>query len=263
MGPLPSASDLLATGRRAMAFGGRAVLDALLPPQCLTCEQPVDGPGRFCVGCFGRTSFIAAPCCEACGLPFGATGQAGADGRCEACRRWPPPWANARAALLYDDQARRLLLPLKHADRPDLARALAAPMVRAGAALLARADLLVPVPLHRRRLLARRYNQSALLAQAVSRLSGRPAVLDGLRRIRPTRSLGPLSPAQRLATLEGAIAVTPGRRSHIEDARVLLIDDVLTTGATARACTRALLEAGAGGVDVLVAARVPDTGPTD
>jgi ComF family protein len=160
--------------------------------------------------------------------------------------------------MLYDDQARRLLLPFKYADRPEIARALAPMMARAGAALLARADLIIPVPLHRRRLLARRYNQAALLAQALSRLTGRPAVLDALRRIRPTIPLGNLSPAQRQTTLAGAFDANPARLARIIDARIVLIDDVLTTGATAEACTTALLAAGAGGVDVLAAARVPD-----
>jgi ComF family protein len=131
-------------------------------------------------------------------------------------------------------------------------------MARAGGPLLARADLIVPVPLHRRRLLARRYNQAALLAQALSRLTGRPALLDALRRIRATAPLGNLSPTQRHAALAHAFDANPARRDQIIDARIVLVDDVLTTGATAEACTAVLLAAGAGSVDVLAAARVPD-----
>ena len=167
----------------------------------------------------------------------------------------PPRRPGARRAppLAYDAQSRRLLLPFKHADRPELAHALARMMARAGAALLARADVLVPVPLHRFRLLHRRYNQSALLAQSLQRLSGVPAVPDALRRIRATQSLGELAAEARARMLAGAIAVR--RPAAIAGRHVLLVDDVLTTGATARDCTRALLEAGAAGVDLLVAAR--------
>ena len=131
-------------------------------------------------------------------------------------------------------------------------------MARAGAALLHGADLLIPVPLHRRRLLARRYNQSALLAGALARLSARPAVLDALIRQRPTPSLDGMGAAARAAALRDAFAVRPRRRQQIDGARVLLIDDVMTSGATAAACARALLAAGALDVDVLAAARVPD-----
>ena len=252
--PSPAAARVLAALRRA----GRVALDVLLPPHCLTCDSPVEAPGQFCPGCFGRTTFITAPLCLSCGTPFEAAGQGGLDGICEGCRAYPPAWGAARAALRYDDQARRILMPFKYGDRVEVAHALAPHMARAGAGLLQEADLLVPVPLHRRRLLSRRYNQSALLAQVLSRLSGRPAVLDGLRRVRPTSSLGHLSGAQRRAELAGAFQVRASRVPILTDARVLLVDDVLTSGATADACARVLLAAGAAQVDVLAAARVSD-----
>ena len=154
--------------------------------------------------------------------------------------------------------ARRLILPFKHGDRTDLARPLARFMARAGAALLEEADLLVPVPLHRTRLLARRYNQAALLAGALARLSGRKMLPDALRRVRATPMLGDLSARARAETMAGAIAVRPGRAAAIAGRRILLIDDVLTTGATSNACARALLAAGARAVDVLALARVAD-----
>ena len=237
---------------RAVRGAGRVALDLLLPPQCVTCDQPVEASGQFCQACFAQTSFITAPLCPRCGAPFEAAGEAA----CFSCRADPPPWGAARAALRYDDGARRILLPFKYGDRVEAARALAPLMARAGGTLLAAADLLIPVPLHRRRLLARRYNQAALLARALTRLSGRPAVLDALQRVKSTQPLAELSPAKRAAELAGAIRVRPGRREIVADARVLLIDDVLTSGATARACTEALLAAGAAGVDVLAAARV-------
>ncbi len=242
----------------ALRTAGRTLLDALLPPHCLTCDAPVSAPGQLCLRCFGRTAFITAPLCDACGVPFEAAGHGGLQAVCEGCRQHPPPWGAARAALRYDDQARRILMPFKYGDRIETARALAPHMARAGAGLLALADLLVPVPLHRRRLLARRYNQAALLAQALSRLTGRPAVLDGLRRVRPTAPLGQRSAAQRRAELAGAFQVRASRAGILADARVLLVDDVLTSGATAEACAAALLAGGAARVDVLAAARVPD-----
>ena len=245
-GPLPSAF------RRAAGLA----LDLLLPPHCLTCDQPVGTPGQFCPSCFGQTHLITAPYCLRCGVPFEAVDQGGVSGECMECRADPPPWGAARAALRYDDQARRILLPFKYGDRVETARALAPLMARAGAELLGEADWLVPVPLHRRRLIARRYNQSALLARGLARLGGKQTILDALQRVRSTRPLAVMSPARRAAELEGAIRVRPARRDAVRDARVLLIDDVLTSGATARSCVRALLEAGAARVDVLAAARV-------
>ena len=157
--------------------------------------------------------------------------------------------------MRYDGQARRILLPLKYGDRVENAAALGRHMARAGAALLRDAEILVPVPLHRSRLLSRRYNQSALLAQAVARLAGVRVAPDALRRGRATASLSGMNRQQRAATVAGAFAVPPGRRTLIAGRRVVLVDDVLTSGATASACTRVLLEAGAASVDLLVAAR--------
>jgi len=242
--------------RRVAGRAGGIALDLLLPPHCLTCDQPVDAPGQFCPSCFGKTHLITAPHCVRCGVPFEAADQGGVLGECMECRADPPPWGAARAALRYDDQARRILLPFKYGDRVETARALAPLMARAGAELLRQADWLVPVPLHRRRMISRRYNQAALLAREVARLSGTKTLLDALQRVRSTRPLAVMSPAKRAAEVEGAIRVRPTRREAIQDASVLLIDDVLTSGATARSCVRALLDAGAARVDVLAAARV-------
>lgn len=247
---------------QAMAIVGRGLarglLDLLLPPQCLTCDQPVGEAGQLCAACFRSTGFITAPFCDCCAEPMVHAGQLSPEGLCRDCLTARPAWRRARAALRYDEQARRLVLPLKHADRLELARPLAAMMARAGASLLREAEVIVPVPLHRRRLLARRYNQAALLARVLGRLSGRPAVPDALRRTRATVSLGHLGRFEREAAVTGAFAVRARRQAAVAGRRVLLVDDVLTSGATAGACTAALLAAGAHSVDVLVAARVAD-----
>jgi ComF family protein len=240
---------------------GRAVLDLVLPPLCLTCDRPVDAVGHFCPECFRRTAFVTAPYCATCGKPFPAARRGAGEPVCAACRLHPPPWERARGALRYDAQSQRLVLALKNGDRPDLAAPLAALMARAGAALVEEAELIAPVPLHRRRLLARRYNQAALIAQALGRRYGVPVLPDLLARPRATRRLGHLGAAARAATLAGAITVRPHRAARVAGRRVLLIDDVMTSGATARACAEALLAAGAAAVDVLVAARVAHPHP--
>ena len=250
----------VAIGRSWLARISVAGLDLALPPRCLTCDAAVEAPGRLCTTCFRATGFVTDPCCDRCGKPFRTAAQGGFARQCSQCTAEPPPWSRGRAALRYDNQARRIILPLKHADRVDVAPALARHMARAGAALLASADILVPVPLHRGRLLSRRYNQSALLAYAVSRVAKRPVVPDALQRTRATESLGDKGRAERAETVRGAFAVRPSRTVQVAGRRVVLIDDVLTTGATAGACTRALLDAGAARVDLLVGARasLPD-----
>jgi ComF family protein len=237
---------------------GRALLDLLLPPHCAACDAMVQAPGLLCPDCFRRTGFITEPFCVRCGVPFANAGLGGAEQLCPGCRTVPPVFGRARAALRYDTHGRRLILPFKHADRTELSAVLAPHMARAGAALLREADLLVPVPLHRGRLFRRRYNQAALLAKAVGRIANVPCAVDALVRRRATASLGEKSAAERVAEVAGAFAVRPSREARVRGARVLLVDDVMTSGATANACASVLLAAGAAAADVLAAARVPD-----
>lgn len=230
----------------------RMVLNALLPPRCLACTAVVDDAGALCGDCFGRMTFVAPPLCAACGAPFEEP--AVTEGSlCGACIAAPPGYARARAVFLYDESSRGLVLKLKHGDRTDAAVHLARWMQRSGVELLSGCDVIVPVPLHRWRFLLRTYNQSALLANALGKLAGKTVAVDALRRIKATPSQGGLSRTARVRNVGGAFTV----RGDIVGKRVLLIDDVFTTGATAEACTRVLRDAGAAAVDVLVLARVP------
>ena len=242
---------------------GRVGLNLLLPPRCLTCEAGVEAPGQLCAACFRATGFVTEPCCHRCGRPFGHAGQGGRTMECWQCVAEPPPWRQARAALRYDEQARRIILPLKYGDRVEAAGALGAHMARAGAALLDEAQVLVPVPLHWRRRLQRRYNQAALLAWAIGGIGGGCTVLpDAIRRVRATQSLAGKTRRERAETVAGAFALRRSRARQIAGRGVVLVDDVLTTGATAAACATVLLAAGAAHVDLLVAARV-DYAPAD
>ncbi|MGD0433745.1 MAG: ComF family protein [Acetobacteraceae bacterium] len=235
-----------------------AALDLLLPPSCVLCFTAVDAPRLLCGDCFGKLSVISEPWCGCCGAPFELAWHAVEGGLCQRCIDAPPPFERARAALNYDDASRRLVLPFKHGDRIEFASVLARLMAQAGAKLLREADVIVPVPLHRRRLFVRRYNQAALLAQALAAMTGREAILDALARSHATRSLDGKSAAERWNEVANAFAVRPRRAHLIEGRRILLIDDVMTSGATTSACADRLLEAGANAVDVLVLARVPD-----
>ncbi len=232
----------------------RRILDPLLPPRCPGCRVLLDEPGAFCPACWRELDFILAPICRQCGLPLPVSG--GFDGRqslCAGCLARPPVYDRARAAVRYEPGSRRLVLSFKHGDRTELATALARLMHQAGAALVEDAQAIVPVPLHRWRLLRRRYNQAALLARAIARYAGRPYLAHELRRIRATPSQGGRSRAGRWRNVAGAFRA---RSRHIAGRRVLLVDDVMTTGATLEAAARACLAAGACGVDALVFARV-------
>jgi ComF family protein len=230
-------------------------LDLVLPPRCLGCGEGVEAPGRLCPVCWRRLTFLAPPQCRLCGYPLPHA--LPAEPLCGACSADPPAYDRARAALRYDDGSRGLILAFKHAVRTDTAPAFGRWLTRAGAELLADADLITPVPLHRWRLLKRGYNQAAILAQAVARESGVALLPDLVQRVRATASQQGLGGRARLENItSGAFRIHPWHRKRVEGARILLIDDVLTTGATIEACARVLRRAGAVQVDALTLARV-------
>lgn len=234
---------------------GSRLLDVVFPPVCLVCRKAVGDHGALCAACWSDIGFIERPFCERLGTPFDRDFGAGMISL-EASAD-PPVFERARAVARYDsDKARSLAHRLKYYDRLELAEPLGRWMARAGADLLGEADLLVPVPLHRMRLFSRRFNQSAALAKVVSRESAVPVETMALERVKPTPPQVGLTRSQRAANMQGAFRVREEKRIAVEGKNIVLVDDVLTSGATVNAAARVLLRARAERVDVLVFARV-------
>lgn len=242
--------------RGAWSYAAKLALDIALPTLCVACREPVDGEG-VCAECWAKLSFIEPPYCPRLGIPF--VYDPGPELLSMEAIANPPAYARARAAVRYDDIARSLVHALKYQDRTDLAPTMGRWMARAGRELLKDADVLIPVPLHWRRGWSRRYNQSGALARVIERHSGVRLASEALRRVRRTEQQIGLSRTQRASNVQGAFKVAPERNGDVAGRRAILIDDVLTSGATIDACARALLRAKAASVDVLVFARVVES----
>jgi ComF family protein len=233
---------------------GTMLLDTLYPPVCLSCDGPVATADTLCPACFRKLRPITAPMCPVLGLPFEVAlgpGTLSAEAIAD-----PPPFARARSAVIYNAVARSLVGKLKYGDRPELARFCARLMAQAGHELWGDDALLVPVPMHRTRQFARRYNQSAELARALGRVTGLPVDPGLVSRSKKTRPQVGLSGEARRRNLAGAFQPSADLASRLRGRRVILVDDVITTGSTVRAVTRALLKGGAERIDVLSFARV-------
>lgn len=222
----------------------------------MVCSTSVGDAQTLCASCWGEAYLIDGVTCDACGAPMGIALPSGETIRCDDCLTTPVSWDRGRAATLYAGSARALVLALKHGDRPDIAKAMGRWMARAAADLIAESDVMVPIPLHWRRFLTRRYNQSAELSRVMARETGVPHAPDLLRRMRPTEMQRSRSACARAQNVKGVFAVPPYMRDSALGKRVLLIDDVMTTGATLSAATEALRNAGAAEVSVVVFARV-------
>ena len=246
--------DVISEPLSGLARVAARTLDVLFPARCLKCGIELDATGALCASCWPEIAFIAPPQCACCGLPFPFDSGEGAV--CGACLQASPEFDRARAVFVYNDASRDLVLSFKHADQTHAAPGFGRWLARAGRDLVADADFLVPVPLHRRRLFARRYNQAALLAHAVAKETGCAVAPDALIRTKPTQPHVDMGRSARLRNVAGAFAVNPRWRRHLTDKRVVLIDDVFTTGATVSSCARVLRRAGAARVDVLTLARV-------
>jgi len=255
---LSEAPAWLGLGASALKKAGAAALDLLYPPVCLACRRAIGEHGGLCPNCWSAMRFIERPYCERLGTPFETDLASGESGRIisAAALADPPVFTRARALARFEDgPARTLVHRLKYGDRGELAEPMGRWMARAGAELLGEADLLVPVPLHRLRLAHRRFNQSAALARTISAISGVPLKSDLLTRVKPTPPQVGLTRRLRAMNVQGAFQVAPERRIELADRRVVLVDDVMTSGATMNAAARILLRAGAKQVDALVFAR--------
>ncbi len=233
-----------------------ALADLLLPPVCIACRTRVGAHGLLCGACFARIDFIAPPVCARLGVPLPY--DTGSVSLSAAAIAKPPVYDRARAAAHYSEAMRGLIQSFKYGDRQEGLKLFGRWLAKAGAELTADADLIVPVPLYPGRLWWRRFNQSAMLARELSRIAGLPADCFSLKRVRRTASQVGLSADQRRRNVRGAFKVEPARRGRIAGRNIVVVDDVITTGATAEACARALKRAGAARVDVLALARAVD-----
>lgn len=233
----------------------QSLLRLIYPDQCVLCDELVEEGGGLCGRCWSGVPFILGLTCDLCGAPLPGEGD-GVAVHCDDCMSIARPWEAGRAALVYRDQARRLVLALKHGDRLDLVAPASAWLERAARPLLRAGQVIVPVPGHWWRTLRRRYNQAALLAQALGRSTGQPVAVQALRRIRATETQDGKDVTGRFANLSGAIQPHPRHSACLRGADVLLVDDVMTSGATLAAAAEAAHGAGARSVRVVVLARV-------
>jgi len=236
----------------------KMILDRLIPPYCPISGDVVSAPGQLSARGWASIQFIEAPYCTVCSLPF--TVDHGEEIRCGFCLTDYHNFGTARCAVVYDDVSRPLIVSFKHGDRTELVPLLSGWLARVASDVIASKSILIPVPLHRQRLIARRFNQAALLASAAGKLTKTKVLLEAVERHRPTLPQKDLSTAGRQRNVSGAFRVASQYRSRIKGAHIVLVDDVMTTGATLSACARPILAAGAARVDALVLARVVNDG---
>lgn len=253
---VPVTPRLLGRVQLSVGRGFAACADLLMPPCCVICRTPLTEHHSLCAPCWREVRFIREPLCDVLGVPLPfASGERTVSA---AALAKPPAYRRARAVAHYSGIMRDLIYQLKYADRHDARALFGRWLTEAAGELTREADIVVPVPLTRLRLLSRRFNQAAILARELSRRIGVPIDPHVLRRVRRTRSQVGLTHDQRRSNVARAFAVSKRRADRVRGRRVLLVDDVITTGATADACARALLKAGAEHVDVVALGLVTD-----
>lgn len=238
---------------------GATVLDLILPPKCLKCSARVDRAHNICPDCWKDLHFISKPLCACCGYPFSMDKStdltALGETLCGVCQKGNRSFDRALSALRYDDQSRKMIIGFKHQDRLEYARYFTKLLKTAGAELFPDVDIIMPVPLHQRRLLKRRYNQSAVLSSLLASdlsLNHAPEMVERIKNTPPQQ--GNIN--KRSKNVRGAFKVVSGGKERLKGKTILLIDDVYTTGATAENCARVLKRAGAGKVYILTVFRV-------
>ncbi|GHA48070.1 amidophosphoribosyltransferase [Amylibacter ulvae] len=237
----------------ANLFNG--LIRAAYPPLCVSCGAETEAEQGLCANCWGDTYFIDGAICDSCGTPL--IGEDMGDVLiCDTCTHSPPPWIQGRASVVYDGGGRRIVLALKHGDRLDVVIPLGEWMIKSGAELLRKTDIIIPVPLHRSRLFSRKYNQSSALANQIAKRTNIQTVPDLLIRNKKTKMQKGMSRVERIENQSGAIEMNPRFTELIGDKNVLIIDDVMTTGATMSVCADTCISAGAATVNTLVFARV-------
>ena len=233
------------------------LIDFILPPRCIVTGEIVDRQGMIAPEIWGQLNFISDPQCVRCGYPFDFEQKGvGINNLCASCLRQPPIYGKLRSSLFYDNTSRDIILAFKHGDRTHAAPSFMPWLYQAGRELIDQVDFIVPVPLHRYRLLKRRYNQAAILAQYFSKETNIPCLLRALKRQKYTQTQGYLRESARKRNVKNAFSISSKEADKLKGTRILLIDDVYTTGATVTECANTLLNVGVSNVDVLTIARV-------
>ena len=232
----------------------RFILDIILPPRCLICGTVVYKENGLCSECFNKISFLSDQSCPVCGRPYTFPIENSKQMICAKCLTKPPKLEGLKAVFSYDNFSKNLILPFKHADRTDVVPYLSKLMYQRGKDILSDCDYIIPVPLHWQRLMKRKYNQAALLAVQLEKLSDKKCLLTTLKRIKKTENQGHKTKEERLENIKDAFFIS--RPERIKGKSIVLVDDVYTTGATLNECAKVLIKAGAKSVKALVIARV-------